>query len=892
MPNPNLPPNQQANAADAIAVQPEKFRAKLQNELLKQGVPNTGNEKLTDALRRHLPILFGTIAIPDDAEEMRWRLFFAHSQDMQGFRADIFTGGPNEADHPTDENYKGLRDRWPSAKALIEGLAALWLNPGGQKTLRAITNPFRPVAEKALGIAPALELLRGPLGNPATRIFADAYEKLKGRKISHKTNVIVRAYCQNAAALAPHDYCFRTYLKSLADPFLPSDGISSAETKWVEGIQRDFYNVGPALAPYLVADWLLYLWLDGQISWFTLYKPDSVFLQNAHAYLPPEATENEAAFITYCRTLRLPPEWIPAKNWHTAFYNIPPRLVNEVIWLDNNLSTPPVSATKTSTKTKSDTSSTVVTLESKTGRLSPSDIRPAVRIVLEAADAPLTSYEILERLPVVLRDRLIAERGLPGAGSGSNFSAASLVTQALDALLPSKDAPYREYKNLVGQTFVIAGQKIKPSGTAIAVYRLSANAPKPTSETPTDTGSVILATHGIDLDDHLTTLDPADYSESTLTPPGQIADPADPNVLVVSTVDNSLTKTAEGDPVQHFATLTANTLEGQHLWVAFTSRHAMRLALGDGPNTRQNMRLSQFVDLFLKIQKTGAADIAGIVLDPLGPTPHRLSPDDMARCLNEELTLEQAKHLFPDTRLPFYTAGVEPLSRETPIKCPIRPAEHPGHEGVIHLPVPVNMNGGSYLVAFTSYETNQRGMENFAFEMCEVSLHRLCDTFLSQQETWQLSGIVLDPFEPSETILSASQILELETGVITETLQTDKILKMDSPLTMVTGQTLNEIQRILERANIQEAGAVAIIKIDMTESLIVFINPCHENTLGPLWHQIHNLVTKSPECHSGQMDIVLVEWNESWASIVADFGIKLLPPDLPAKKKRKIGFLG
>jgi len=66
------------------------------------------------------------VAVPDDEGEMNWRLFFAHSQDMQGFRADVFTGGKNEAPHPTDKSWIGLRDRWGGdSKSLMADLASV-----------------------------------------------------------------------------------------------------------------------------------------------------------------------------------------------------------------------------------------------------------------------------------------------------------------------------------------------------------------------------------------------------------------------------------------------------------------------------------------------------------------------------------------------------------------------------------------------------------------------------------------------------------------------------------------------------------------------------------------------------------------------------------------------
>jgi hypothetical protein len=71
----------------------------------------TAGDFVARILEKWLPqILVGdTVAVPDDDEEMNWRLFFAHSQDMQGFAADIFTGGKNER---SIGGWAGLRDRW------------------------------------------------------------------------------------------------------------------------------------------------------------------------------------------------------------------------------------------------------------------------------------------------------------------------------------------------------------------------------------------------------------------------------------------------------------------------------------------------------------------------------------------------------------------------------------------------------------------------------------------------------------------------------------------------------------------------------------------------------------------------------------------------------------
>lgn len=65
-------------AGEAIARQPQPFRDELLADLRP---PNTGGTYLTRALQKYLPSLLLTdgVAVPDDPEEMRWRLFFAYS---------------------------------------------------------------------------------------------------------------------------------------------------------------------------------------------------------------------------------------------------------------------------------------------------------------------------------------------------------------------------------------------------------------------------------------------------------------------------------------------------------------------------------------------------------------------------------------------------------------------------------------------------------------------------------------------------------------------------------------------------------------------------------------------------------------------------------------------
>ena len=275
------------------------------------------------------------VCVPDKPEEMNWRLFFAHSQDMMGFRADIFTGGPNEEDNPSYQGYQGLRDRWTDSRTMMDGLARLWENSEGQAKLRYYSNPFRPKEHRKLGVRPSMDLLCGPSGNEATRTFAEGLEELRGWKVAHKSNAMIRAYAQNSSLLRKHSFSFRDYLMSVH--LLPArDGdIEVAEGSWVRSIERDFYFVGPAISNYMVCDWLLWLWREGRIDWFGSYKPDSVHLRVVEKGLMPEEARE---FKPYCRGLTMRPEWIPDGYANLVGKPVPPRILNEAIWLEKNQS--------------------------------------------------------------------------------------------------------------------------------------------------------------------------------------------------------------------------------------------------------------------------------------------------------------------------------------------------------------------------------------------------------------------------------------------------------------------------------------------------------------------------------------------------------------------------
>ena len=283
-------------------------------------------------LDKHLPtILTGDcVAVPDDDEEMNWRLFFAHSQDMQGFRADIFTGGLNEDSNPHDCGFNGLRPRWGrDSRSLIADLASVWDNGGMRERLTRLSNRSRPKDEKVDGIRPSLRLLHES-NIKGARVLAETLDALRGPKVARKTNAMIRAYVQNSHLLRQYGCSFRAYLRRrVPGRQLPTTDITSVEKLWVRVVDQDFYNVGRAMASYMICDWELWLWREGRIDWFATYKEDSVHLKTVEKGLLPEAACRD--FAAYCRTIRIP------DGYHAVTGKpCPPRVLNECIWKEEN----------------------------------------------------------------------------------------------------------------------------------------------------------------------------------------------------------------------------------------------------------------------------------------------------------------------------------------------------------------------------------------------------------------------------------------------------------------------------------------------------------------------------------------------------------------------------
>jgi hypothetical protein len=259
-------------------------------------------------------ILEDGVMIPDTEEDLNWHAFLGHSIDMQGFRAAEFAG-VDELSKPAP-GFVTLKERGIG----VAELARLWEIPSIERHLREVTG-----TSSGGSITPALEVLRRDGGSVGASL-ADAYLAFPFRK----TNSGIRAYLQNSAALAEHGYSFRRWLEATCSgigvqEFPPADFRSrpggaelSVEQALVRQLEASFYQVGPTMAPYMICDWQLWLWNEGKTAVFEAFKPDLFHVQFAKKYGRGVIPLDQSEFIAW---------------WFSLYPGVPPRLVNECIWL-------------------------------------------------------------------------------------------------------------------------------------------------------------------------------------------------------------------------------------------------------------------------------------------------------------------------------------------------------------------------------------------------------------------------------------------------------------------------------------------------------------------------------------------------------------------------------
>jgi len=255
-------------------------------------------------------ILKSPILIADTEDDLNWHAFLGHSIDMQGFRAAEFVGVD-----PLTKKAPGF----VPLKARGIGVPEL----GGLWEIEPI-RMFLLSKTQGQPLQATLDMLKSK-GGSTGKSLAEAFEAFPYRK-GHWT---VRAYLQNSAALKEHSFSFRRWLEAECrklgvhefpphDFRQPTTGQLSIELALRKRLQKTFYQVGPALAAYMLCDWQLWLWNAGKTAVFANFKLDSFHEEFVTKYGRGLIPTNETGFS----------QW-----WLSLLPEIPPRLANECIWL-------------------------------------------------------------------------------------------------------------------------------------------------------------------------------------------------------------------------------------------------------------------------------------------------------------------------------------------------------------------------------------------------------------------------------------------------------------------------------------------------------------------------------------------------------------------------------
>lgn len=253
------------------------------------------------------------IAIPDTEDDLNWHAFLGHSIDMQGFRAAEFVGvDPLTKDAP---KFVSLRQRGVG----VAELASLWQIPAIREHLLT--------GIKGAPLQKTLDLLRSKGANIGQSL-ADAFQQFPYRK-GHWS---VRAFLQNSAELTEHDHSFRSWLHGecarLGVTAFPArdfrqivalDGsCPTLEEALRLRLANTFYKVGPTMAPYMICDWQLWLWVHDLTAVFASFKWDAFQDRFVRRYSRGAIPTDEQNFVRW---------------WFEMYPDLPPRLPNECIWL-------------------------------------------------------------------------------------------------------------------------------------------------------------------------------------------------------------------------------------------------------------------------------------------------------------------------------------------------------------------------------------------------------------------------------------------------------------------------------------------------------------------------------------------------------------------------------
>jgi hypothetical protein len=275
----------------------------------------TGCPELDLAWRTYSSVvLYGAqFRIADTARDLNWHAFLGHITEMHGFRAGEFVGIDRlTCDGP---GFVPLATRGIG----VPKLAALWAVAEVREHLLQSRQD-----EPLSGTLDVLRTFGGDLGASLAGAL-DAFPW-------PTSPWCVRALLQNSAALRPAKLSFRRWLKAECDQlgvygFPPSrfqqtvtldDKRIPLEDALRTRIEKTFWMIGPAISAYMLCDWQLWLWGEGQTEVFASFKLDSF---------------HEAFVAKFGRDVIPADESGFANWWHGLFPELPPRLANACIRL-------------------------------------------------------------------------------------------------------------------------------------------------------------------------------------------------------------------------------------------------------------------------------------------------------------------------------------------------------------------------------------------------------------------------------------------------------------------------------------------------------------------------------------------------------------------------------
>ncbi len=314
--NPDAQWDEPADVAIIDAVEVDMLPNSSTSTSVPHAVPrqiDSGCEELDRAWKEYVSVILERpdVLIPDTEDDLNWHAFLGHSLDMQGFRAAEFVGvDPLSRSAP---DFIPLKTRGIG----VRRLGGLWKVPAIREHL---LGKLRGIPVQA-----SLDVIAAQGGDIGVSL-ADAFAAFPYRK-GHWT---VRALLENSAALEDDGFSFRNWLQRVceslgASDFPPRDfreivpdAAVSIEMALRRELQNAFYQVGPALAPYMICDWQLWLWAEGKTTVFANFKLDSFHEEFVKRFGRDQVPKEEQAFA----------EW-----WLKQFPELPPRLANECIWL-------------------------------------------------------------------------------------------------------------------------------------------------------------------------------------------------------------------------------------------------------------------------------------------------------------------------------------------------------------------------------------------------------------------------------------------------------------------------------------------------------------------------------------------------------------------------------